>query len=111
MRIPHVSRPCLLRLTALLFLAALPQTLLAQAPVEPAERFRQVVQLLERLITRQVADKNLPALSIALVEDQTIVWAKGFGYADPKHKIPATADTVYRVGSVSKLFTDIGIMQ
>src|SRR6185369_3958903 len=35
----------------------------------------------------------------------------GFGFADPVKKIPATAETVYRVGSVSKLFTDIAIMQ
>ena len=56
-------------------------------------------------------DKNLPALSVALVDDQTIVWAKGFGYADPEKRIPATSKTVYRIGSVSKLFTDIGVMQ
>ena len=31
--------------------------------------------------------------------------------ADPKNNTPATADTVYRIGSVSKLFTDIAIMQ
>src|SRR5207249_1533361 len=43
--------------------------------------------------------------------DQEIVWAKGFGFANPQAKIPATADTVYRVGSVSKLFTDIAVMQ
>src|SRR5205814_1331200 len=40
-----------------------------------------------------------------------IVWAQGFGLADPKAKIPASAETVYRIGSVSKLFTDIAIMQ
>jgi len=54
---------------------------------------------------------NWPALSIALVDDQQIVWAQGFGFADPARKTPATAETVYRVGSVSKLFTDIAIMQ
>ena len=67
--------------------------------------------MLERFITHEMADKDLPALSIALVDDQQIVWAKGFGFADPKEKIPATAETIYRVGSVSKLFTDIAIMQ
>ncbi len=56
-------------------------------------------------------DKKLPAFSIALVDGQRIVWAQGFGYADPDKKIPATAETVYRIGSVSKLFTDIGVMQ
>jgi CubicO group peptidase (beta-lactamase class C family) len=40
-----------------------------------------------------------------------VVWARGFGIANPKDSTPATARTVYRVGSVSKLFTDIGVMQ
>ncbi|MGH9419955.1 MAG: serine hydrolase, partial [Thermoanaerobaculia bacterium] len=40
-----------------------------------------------------------------------MVWARGFGEADPVHHVAATAETVYRVGSVSKLFTDIGMMQ
>ena len=58
-----------------------------------------------------MADKELPALSIALVDDQRTVWARGFGFADPERRVEATADTVYRVGSVSKLFTDIALMQ
>jgi CubicO group peptidase (beta-lactamase class C family)/D-alanyl-D-alanine dipeptidase len=58
---------------------------------------------LEAFIRHEIADKSLPALSIALVDDQRIVWQQSFG--------TAKADTVYRVGSVSKLFTDIGIMQ
>jgi CubicO group peptidase (beta-lactamase class C family)/D-alanyl-D-alanine dipeptidase len=70
-----------------------------------------VIEMLERFIEREMVDKQLPALSIALVDDRQTVWAKGFGFADPKDKTPATADTVYRVGSVSKLFTDIAIMQ
>ena len=40
-----------------------------------------------------------------------MVWAAGFGSQDAEKKIPATAETVYRVGSVSKLFTDIAVMQ
>ena len=55
--------------------------------------------------------KGLPALSIALVDNQQIVWARGFGFADVQKQTPATADTVYRVGSVSKLFTDLAVMQ
>src|SRR5207302_8403853 len=42
---------------------------------------------------------------------QAVVWARGFGLADPKAKRPATAETVYRVGSVSKLFTDLAVMR
>ncbi len=84
---------------------------ISQSNIAPRKDYTAAVQMLERFIMHEMADKDLPALSIALVDDQQIVWAKGFGFADPKRKIPATAETIYRVGSVSKLFTDIGVMQ
>jgi len=63
--------------------------------------YSAVVPVLEKFIEHEMADKDLPALSIALVDDQQIVWSKGFGFANPRTKVPATADTVYRAGSVS----------
>jgi CubicO group peptidase (beta-lactamase class C family) len=81
------------------------------APAASDERYAPAIARLEKLIAHEMKDKALPAVSIALVDDQRIVWSKGFGYADPAKKLPATAATVYRVGSVSKLFTDIAVMQ
>jgi CubicO group peptidase (beta-lactamase class C family)/D-alanyl-D-alanine dipeptidase len=66
---------------------------------------------LDAFIARQVEQHRLPALSIAVVDGDQVVWAKGYGFADPSKKTPATAQTVYRVGSVSKLFTDLAVMQ
>jgi CubicO group peptidase (beta-lactamase class C family)/D-alanyl-D-alanine dipeptidase len=79
--------------------------------VAPRKDYAAVVETIKPFIQREVTEKKLPALSIAIVDDQQVVWAEGFGMADPKNKKPATAQTVYRIGSVSKLFTDIGIMQ
>ncbi|MBK7902536.1 MAG: serine hydrolase [Proteobacteria bacterium] len=73
--------------------------------------YAAVARMLEGFIQHELADKQLPAFSIALVHDQQVVWAQGFGWADPEAMKPATAETTYRVGSVSKLFTDIAIMQ
>jgi CubicO group peptidase (beta-lactamase class C family)/D-alanyl-D-alanine dipeptidase len=73
--------------------------------------YASVAEELSKFIQHEMRDKQLPAFSIALVDDQQTVWAQGFGYTDPDKKIPATAETVYRIGSVSKLFTDIGVMQ
>src|ERR1700722_16723922 len=70
-----------------------------------------VADALRPFIQREMVEKQLPGLSIAIVDDQQIVWSEGFGMADPKAKKPATPETEYRIGSVSKLFTDIGIMQ
>src|SRR5437879_5132588 len=82
-----------------------------RANIPPRSDYAAVTTKLESMIRQEMEDKQLPAFSIALVDGNQIVWAQGFGYQDPDHKIPATAQTVYRVGSVSKLFTDIGIMQ
>jgi CubicO group peptidase (beta-lactamase class C family)/D-alanyl-D-alanine dipeptidase len=73
--------------------------------------YAPAIGMLTRLIEREMAEKELPAVSIALVDDQQIVWSKGFGLANPNDRTPVTAETVYRVGSVSKLFTDIAVMQ
>src|SRR5262245_58185905 len=69
------------------------------------------IEVVSKFIEHEMADKELPALSIALVDDQRTVWAHGFGFADAERKVAATESTVYRVGSVSKLFTDISLMQ
>ena len=79
--------------------------------VGPSGNYAPVAEALSKFIHHEMEDKRLPAFSIALVDDQQIVWAQGFGYGDPDKKIPASPETVYRIGSVSKLFTDIGVMQ
>jgi CubicO group peptidase (beta-lactamase class C family)/D-alanyl-D-alanine dipeptidase len=83
----------------------------AEPVVPPPKNYEAAVDRLTNFIEREVREKSLPALSIALVDDQAVVWARGFGFADPKAKTPATAETVYRVGSVSKLFTGLAVMQ
>jgi CubicO group peptidase (beta-lactamase class C family)/D-alanyl-D-alanine dipeptidase len=82
----------------------------AQATVGPSPKYAEAVKALERWLAHEVEGKQLPALSLALVDDQEVVWARGFGFADPKTKAPATADTLYRVGSVSKPFTALLLM-
>ncbi len=61
-------------------------------------------------IEREVKAKNIPSLSIAVVDDQRIVFAASVGHADPQAKMPASPDTPYRVGSVSKPFTALLLM-
>ena len=64
-----------------------------------------------RLVQHDMAQHKVTGLSLALVDDQRVVWAQGFGFADLEQGMPASADTVYRVGSISKLFTATAAMQ
>ena len=82
-----------------------------QETVGPSPAYREAAAILEPFIEREMRSKGIPAISIALVAGNDVVWARGFGFADPEKRLPASARTIYRVGSVSKLFTDIGVMQ
>jgi len=58
-----------------------------------------------------VDEAGITGLSVALVDDQEMVWSEGFGYADKANGVAATPDTLYMVASISKLFTASAIMQ
>lgn len=66
---------------------------------------------LTKLINHEMSKSDVPGLSIAIVDDQRVVWSQGFGYADQERRILASPETIYRVGSISKLFTDMAAMQ
>ena len=110
---PGRKRRCLpgAAFTLLLLAVQFAPSALAQPSIEAAQPYVEVARRLETWIAAERESKGIPALSIALVDDQRIVWARGFGFADPARRIPATAEAVYRVGSVSKLFTDLAVMQ
>ncbi len=65
----------------------------------------------EKIVERELQRGILTGVSVAWIDDQRIVYQNGFGLADPKRKIPTQPDTVYRAGSISKLFTAVAAMQ
>ena len=68
------------------------------------------IELLSAWIEAQMAHRAEPGLSIGIVHDQELVWAHGFGHADLDNRVAATADTRYRIASVTKLFTATAIL-
>jgi CubicO group peptidase (beta-lactamase class C family) len=83
-----------------------------KAPIHQAKGdYGYVKEYMSWFIRKEMKDKAIVGLSIALVDDQKIVWQQGFGYADRKNKIKATPDTVYRAGSISKLFNGMAAMK
>src|SRR5688572_2567697 len=53
---------------------------------------------------------HIPGLSLAVIKRGETVKVAGYGFADAGGKIPATPDTVYKIGSVSKQLIATGIM-
>ncbi len=74
-------------------------------------RVTSSIDLLSAWIEAQMAYSGLPGLSIGVVYDQELVWAEGFGYANIERKTPATPKTIYRIASITKLFTNTAILQ
>ena len=79
------------------------------APQKPASTKRgdytYTREYITWLIGQEMDDANITGLSIALVDDQQVVWAQGFGYEDKAANIKASPDTVYHLGSIAKVFT------
>jgi len=66
---------------------------------------------LENFITGWMNEIKVPGLSLSIVRDQQIVYANGFGSRDLKNNLPATAETLYGIGSCTKSFTGLAILQ
>ena len=56
----------------------------------------------DRLAAKEMASLHEPSLAISIVNDGQIIFAKGYGVCDVENNVPATADTVYRIASLSK---------
>ena len=75
------------------------------------QEVRSGLDLLSAWIEGQMAYRGLPGMSLAVVHDQELVWARGFGWADVERQVPATPETLYRVASITKTFTATAILQ
>jgi CubicO group peptidase (beta-lactamase class C family) len=73
--------------------------------------YSAVISELRSFIALEMDRLELPCLGIALVDGSRIVWEEGFGWQDAAAGIRATERTVFRIGSISKLFTATAVMQ
>lgn len=67
---------------------------------------------LDPFIAEEMKKQNLPGLVFVLVKDGRVVLSKGYGWANLEQQIPATPErTIFRIGSITKVFTAMGLMQ
>ena len=71
-----------------------------------------VEAFLDGIVPLQLGRNDIAGATVAVVKDGKLLFAKGYGYADVKTKKPVSAqETLFRPGSISKLFTWTAIMQ
>ena len=67
---------------------------------------------LDALIPSQLRNRNIAGAVVSVVKDGQVLFQKGYGYADVEEKKPVLPDqTLFRPGSISKLFTATAVMQ
>src|SRR5215831_8654815 len=68
--------------------------------------------LLDALIPSQLQNRDIAGAVVSVVKDGNVLFQKGYGYADVEAKRPILPDqTLFRPGSISKLFTATAVMQ
>ena len=91
---------------------AIAGALIAGRPVDgQAPDLDRRLALFARYVDPLRTQLGIPGLSAAVVSGGRIVWESGFGYADIERRIPATADTPYRIASITKTFTSTLLLQ
>jgi len=79
----------------------------------PHEMTQQdVAAFLDGIMPQQLAREDIAGAVISVVKDGKVIFARGYGYSDVEKKKPVSpADTLFRPGSISKLFTWTSVMQ
>ena len=66
---------------------------------------------IDRIIEDRMQESGLVGLGAAIIIDKKLVWKRGYGFADKQDAVRFTPDTVMNIGSISKTFTGVALMQ
>jgi CubicO group peptidase (beta-lactamase class C family) len=91
---------------------ALPAQPTAESSVSHELTKADLEAFLDALLPAQLVNRDIAGAVVAVVKDGQVLLAKGYGYADFAAKTPVEADkTLFRPGSISKVFTATAVMQ
>lgn len=93
-----------------LFFAILVYPMITQAQVAAPAAVETDVDQARALVRELMTTNRIPGLSISVAEDGELVWSEGFGLADLEQQVPVDPSrTKFRIGSVSKPMTTVGL--
>jgi uncharacterized protein (TIGR02246 family) len=81
-------------------------------PTETSINQKDLENLFDPIFAERMQKLNIPGAVISIVKDGKIVFTKGYGVTDVEKKAPVVADkTIFRIGSITKVFTALAVMQ
>ena len=78
--------------------------------VEGTRPDTSVESKIDEIVKVQMVEQGIPGLSLAVVNEGRILYARGYGTANLELSVPAASDTVYALGSITKQFTAAAIL-
>lgn len=102
----RLALPVLVALTAL----SVASPLSAQQKADTTRPAPTTIPELEARIRDVLARTHTPGIGLALVTRDSVLYTGGLGLADVASKRPATARTLFRIGSTSKAFTSLAVL-
>ncbi len=84
----------------------------AQTPRFSLDKPDVVASILDTVIAKRMERYQIPGFAFTIVKDGQVLLSKGYGYSDLDNKTPVEADkTIFRIGSITKVFTATAMMQ
>lgn len=83
---------------------------LAQTKAAPTNR-AEALAAIDKFYADEAAAHPIGGLTVGVVDHGKLIWTKSYGFADMEAHVPATRETVYRIGSITKQFTAIALLQ
>ena len=86
---------------------------LGDGPIYPGDKpdYSAAITQVSDYIERRMQKDAIPGLAVALVDGGDLVWAEGFGYADLGGNIKTTPQTIFEIGSLSKVIAAGAVMR
>jgi CubicO group peptidase (beta-lactamase class C family) len=112
MRFPHLFLPFILVGSGVASAAAqspAPRRAPSPAVAGESRTYAAAIAAERRFILDTMRVLGAPGASVTVIRDGDIVWSEGFGWADLEQQVAVTPLTRFRIGSVSKSLTSIGL--
>ncbi len=87
------------------------QSVTSTAEANPDAELDENLAQFEGYLAGMQRELGIPGMSVAIVRDQELIWAQGFGYADVEARRPATAHTSYEIASLTKTLSSAILLQ
>lgn len=82
-----------------------PNDIRPEPPVKTRQELAQGIRTVDRLFATEYKKEHSAGLTVGIVSGPQLVWTNNYGLADVENAKPATKETVYRIGSITKQFT------